>query len=114
MIMRIVFDTTTGEIRNLLTQYGEISSEQVHHMMATFDGRQVLAAQHDQQLFTCIMSSLSQNAVNLIMLKKDAYRAPNTGGDSGIMLTKLVISESTLETKSTTNKMWGQLTAGMP
>jgi hypothetical protein len=59
------------------------------------------------------MNSLSIHATHLIGLKARDYRTP-TGQNSGLLLLFLVIQESTLQTKSTTNSLWGKLTAGLP
>ena len=59
------------------------------------------------------MASLNQDAINLIELKASRYLTPSSE-NSGLLLLRLVITESTLETKSRINNLWSKLTAGMP
>ncbi len=99
--------------KNLLMHYGEITLAQVQAAVALFDTDLSLTVQHDEQLYACIMASLSLNAIHLIGLKLQDYKSP-TGQNSGLLLLFLVIQESTLQTKSTTNSLWGKLTAGLP
>ena len=111
--LAIVIDLTTGDTRSLIQHYGEVTLEDVQAQVATFDMTQTLMAQHDQQIHACIMASLNQAALDLVALKIRKYLAPS-GENSGLLLLRLVITESTLETKSTTNHLWAKLTAGMP
>jgi hypothetical protein len=64
-------------------------------------------------MHACILASLTEQAAAVIFLKINEYKAPN-GEDLGLLLLKLVISESTLETKSMVNHLWGKLTMGLP
>ena len=101
------------KFRSLLTHFGEITFENVQAAVAVHDDTTTLAVQHDEQIFSCIMGSLSINAINIIDLKIHEYVAVS-GENSGILLLFLVIQESTLQTKSTMNSLWGKLTAGLP
>ena len=112
-IINIVIDVTSGDTRNLLTQYGEIPQEMVKAAVAEMDNQHTRAVQHDEQMYSCIMASLNQDAINLIELKASRYLTPS-GENSGLLLLRLVITESTLETKSTINNLWSKLTAGLP
>ena len=60
------------------------------------------------------MESFTQSINNLIILKSEKFKTPRTDKQSGIMLLKLIISESTIETKSTNNHLWGKLISGIP
>jgi hypothetical protein len=64
-------------------------------------------------MHACILASLTEQAAAVIFLKINEYKTPN-GEDSGLLLLKLVISESMLKTKSTVNHLWGKLTTGLP
>ena len=112
-LVNVVIDATAGTTRSLITQYGEVPLAAVKTAVANMDNTHTLTVQHDEQMYSCIMASLSQEAVNLIGLKTDRYASPS-GENSGLLLLRLVITESTLETKSTINNLWSKLTSGMP
>ncbi len=99
--------------KNLLMHYGEITIEQVQAAVAGFDGTSTIQVQYDEQLYSCIMNSLSIHAINLVGLKIQDFQTA-THKNSGLLLLYLVNQESTLQTKSTENALWGRLTAQLP
>jgi hypothetical protein len=64
-------------------------------------------------MHVCILALLTEQTAAVIFLKINKHKAQN-GEDLGLLLLKLVISESTLKTKSTVNHLWGKLTTGLP
>ena len=109
----IVVDPTAGTTKSLITAYGQIEVDQVRAKVAGFDGSHTLDVQHDEQIYSCLMASLSQGALDVLALKTANYRAPS-GENSGLLLLKLIVMESTISTKSTSNHLWAKLTSGMP
>ena len=63
-------------------------------------------------LDVCILNLVTEAAAAVLFRKAKDYK-DSAGEDSGLLLLKLVISESTLETKSTVNNLWGKLTTGL-
>jgi hypothetical protein len=76
-------------------------------------GLDIQHQQTDNMIHVCILASLTKQAAAVIYLKINEYKASNRE-DSGLLLLKLVISESTLKTKSTVNHLWGKLMMGLP
>jgi hypothetical protein len=114
------FDVSTGTTarggpyKNLVDSYGELTLEQIRFTVEhEIQGRNIRRRQTDNMMHACILASLTEQAAAVVFLKINEYKAPN-GEDSGLLLLKLVISESTLETKSTVNHLWGKLTTGLP
>ncbi|CAB9524291.1 unknown protein [Seminavis robusta] len=101
-IMDIVIDNATGVTRNLIRYYGEINADQVWNKVHTYDQTFTRAEQDDAQLFACLIASISDAAQNTLALKETSYTTV-TGEHSGLLYLKLIITESTLETKSTIN-----------
>jgi hypothetical protein len=112
-LVNIVTDAVAGTTCNLITRYGEVTLAQVRTHVQVYDATYTIQVQHDEQLYSCLMASLSPEATNLISLKLRDYKTLS-GENSGLLLLRLIITESTLETKSTINNMWGKLTSGMP
>jgi hypothetical protein len=67
--------------------------------------------QDDDQLFTCLMESITKAARNTVNLKKDEF---TIGGEhSGILLLKIIIAKSQVDTRATINLLMGKLYSGM-
>ena len=104
----------TPVYKNLVDSYGEIPLQRIRETVELdIQGQDIRRRQTDNMMHVCILASLTEQATAVVFLKINEYKAPN-GEDSGLLLLKLVISESTLETKSTVNHMWGKLTTGLP
>jgi hypothetical protein len=104
----------TATYKNLVDSYGEIPLQRIQETVENeIQGLSTRRRQTDNMMHVCILASLTEQATAVVFLKINEYKAPN-GEDSGLLLLKLVISESTLETKSTVNHMWGKLTTGLP
>jgi len=112
---------TPAVIKNLLTQHGEVPLDKLReHILAIAIADPIVrAAQEDEQLFVCIMNSLTQSAIATVQLREDEYTltdptTPALNEMSGVMLFKIVISESQIETRSTINLLLSKLTSGLP
>jgi hypothetical protein len=109
-----VGDATAPSYKSLVDHFGEIPLSKIRDTVENeIQGQAIRRRQTDNMMHECILSSLTEAAAAIIYLKVKDYKAPN-GEDSGLLLLKLVISESTLETKSTVNNLWGKLTTGLP
>jgi hypothetical protein len=100
--------------KNLIDSYGEITSDHIHQTVKhEIQARDIWHQQTDNMMLDCILAFLTEQAAAVVFLKINKYKAPN-GEDLGLLLLKLVISKSTLETNSTVNHLWGKLTTGLP
>jgi hypothetical protein len=109
-----VGDAIAPSYKSLVDHFGEIPLSKIRDTVENeIQGQAIRRRQTDNMMHECILSSLTEAAAAIIYLKVKDYKAPN-GEDSGLLLLKLVISESTLETKSTVNNLWGKLTTGLP
>ena len=57
----------------------------VKEAVAAMDNQHTRTVQHDEQMYSCIMASLNQDAINLIELKASPYLTPS-GENSGLLL----------------------------
>ncbi len=100
--------------KNLITEYGEITLQEVHNWINPIVTAGVLTrqAQEDAQLYLCLMNSLSKGAIGELMLKEDDF---TIGGEGcGVKLFRTILSESQVDTVATTNLLLGKLTSGLP
>jgi hypothetical protein len=103
--------STPSITKNLLTEYGETSLEQVRakdEAMAVINDR---TTQEDDQLFTCLMSFLTKAARNSVDLRRDDFMVGTE--HSGILLFKVILAKSQVDTKATIALLVGKLTTGM-
>jgi hypothetical protein len=96
--------------KNLLTEYGEVSLEQVRakaEAIAVVNDRTT----QDDQLFTCFMPFLTKAARNSIILRRDDFMVGTE--HSGILLFKVIIAKSQVDTRATIALLISLLTTGM-
>ena len=86
--------------------------ENVHNYIYPFIIAKGRESQEDNQLFTCLMGSLTKGACSTVTMRPEDY----TFRDEflGVLLLKVILLESLVETKSTTNLLQANLTAGLP
>jgi len=104
----------TPVAKHLITQYGELTMAEVTthatvYMTATPVTR---VTQEDAQLYSCIMNSITKEAIGELMLKEAEFTINNEG--CGVLLLRVIISESQVDTVATTNLLLGMLTSGLP
>ena len=104
--------TKGGDTFDLLTQHGQVDLADVKTAAQGIETAQDRTTQDDEQLFQCLYESLSSDAKGTINLRSDEYKATNER--SGILLLKLIIAESQVETNATKLLWWTQLNSGMP
>ena len=96
-----------GGMKNLLTHYGELSLEHLHAWENTYLHGILRAAQDTAHLHLCLMNSLTQAGKDKVRLWSDQFIL--NGRESGILLLKIIIRESHLDTNATTNSIRTQL-----
>ena len=103
-----------GTIKNLVSEYGELTLAEVHDWASPIVTAVPLTrqAQEDAQLYLCLMNSLSKGAIGELMLKEADFTIGDEG--CGVKLFRIIMSESQVDTVATTNLLLGQLTSGLP
>ena len=84
---------------NLLTNYGQISIEQVKQHASTYMHEHNRAAQDTAMMFHCLMNSLTQEGASKIAIWEAEYTQSNLG--NGPSLLKVIIRESDMNTNAT-------------
>ena len=96
-----------GGTKNLLTHYGKLSLEHLCAWETTYLHGISRAAQDTAHLHLCLMNSLTQAGKDKVCLWSDQFILK--GRESGILLLKIIIRESHLDTNATTNLIRAQL-----
>ena len=105
-ILEIPNDITNGT-KNLLTHYGELTFEHLRVWESTYLHGISRAAQDTAHLHLCLMNSLTQAGKDKVRLWSNQFIL--NGRESGILLPKVIIRESHLDTNATTNSIRMQL-----
>ena len=108
-ILEIPNDITNllGGTKNLFSHYGELSLEHLCAWETTYLHGISRAAQDTAHLHLCLMNSLTQAGKDKVRLWSDQFIL--NGRESGILLLKIIIRESHLDTNATTNSIRTQL-----
>lgn len=90
----------------LIDSFGQVSMTYVREHVLTYLFTQTREAQDDSMLYYCLKSSLSPEAMNKILTSKEKYMVadpndPTIVKTSGVLLLKLIISESHVDTNAT-------------
>ena len=93
--------------KNLLMHYGELTLEHICAWEITYLHVISWAAQDTAHLHLCLMNSLTQAGKDKVRLWSDQFIL--NGRESGILLLKIIIRESHLDTNATTNLIRTQL-----
>ena len=104
-ILEISNDITNplGRTKNLLTHYGELTLEHLCAWEITYLHGISRAAQDTAHLHLCLMNSLTQAGKDKVLLWSDQFILNRQ--ESGILLLKIIIRESHLNTNATTNSI---------
>jgi hypothetical protein len=97
------------ETDNIMTAYGTIPIARVREHVATYIQTEARAAQDSYQIYLCIMATLTKEAKSRIVLQKDQYNVNDI--PSGVLLLRLVIQESSIDTNATTRFLREQLSS---
>ena len=108
-ILEIPNDITNplGGTKNLLTHYGELLLEHLCAWETTYLHGISRAVQDMAHLHLCLMNSLTQAGKDKVRLWSDQFIL--NGLESGIILLKIIIRESHLDTNTTKNSIRTQL-----
>ena len=96
-----------GGTKNLLTHDGEITLEHLRAWETTYLHGISRAAQDMAHLYLCLMNSLTQAGKDKVRLWSEQFIL--NGHESGILLLKIIIRESHLDTNATLNSIRTQL-----
>jgi len=97
------------DLMNILTEYGRISIQQVRDHVETYLTNESRAAQESMQLYMCLKASLTKEGEATIMLQADSFTVDNV--QSGVLLLKVIINESYIDTNATTRTIRDNLAA---
>ena len=87
--------------RNLITEHGMITMEQVRAHALTYAETQTRDAQNAVQMYSCLAESFTKEAKIKLRSDLDLARVGPTGIPNGPLLLKLFIVKSTTDTRST-------------
>ena len=96
-----------GGTKNLLTHCGELSLEHLSAWETTYLHGISWAAQDMAHLHLCLINSLTQDGKDKVYLWSDQFIL--NGRESGILLLKIIIRDSHLDTNATRNSIRTQL-----
>jgi len=92
---------SNGIQRNLITNYGQLTLQDVQNHVDSYIQLQTRKAQNAVQMFKCISSSLTEDARLKIVAETDVYT--RNGAEAGPILFKLLTQKAVVDTRSTTN-----------
>jgi len=98
-----------GATQDFLDHYGEISLDRCRANATTYYNQANRAAQDSMQLYTCVMNSMSRIGRNKVTGFRDQYSI--NGTPCGILLLKVIVRESYIDTNATTSYIRGQLSS---
>jgi hypothetical protein len=98
-----------GDAQDFLDHYGEIGLDHCRAHALTYYNQQNRAAQDSMQLYTCVMNSMSRIGRNKVTGFRDQYSI--NGTPCGILLLKVIVRESYIDTNATTSYIRGQLSS---
>ena len=92
---------SNGTIRNLITNYGQLTLENVQAHVDMYIQQQNHHAQNSVQMFKCISSSITEAAHLKIIMETETYT--RHGAEAGPILFKLLMQKAIVDTCSTMN-----------
>jgi len=96
-----------GDTQDFLSHYGEINLGHCREHALTYYNQQTRAAQDSMMLYTCVMNSLSRTGRNKITGFRNQYTI--NGTPVGILLLKVIVRESHIDTNAMTTYIRDQL-----
>jgi hypothetical protein len=93
-----------GTSRNLIKQYGQLSRQNVQeHVAGNFGQSNLQRSQNAQQMYYCIMASLTESGKNKIISEAEQHTVNNQF--SGPDLFKLLMNKAIIDTRATSTKL---------
>jgi hypothetical protein len=99
-ILELPHDEDADEVYNLIDDYGQISMDELLDHAERITLSVTREAQESMQLYHCIRATLTKEAMAKIALFRAEYTIDGTA--SGLLLLKVVIRESHIDTNATT------------
>lgn len=96
-----------SKLRSLITQYGQITLEQIRAHANVYIAQQARCAQDSMQLYHCLMNSLSKTGLNKVTVWEEDYTIGQL--PSGPMLLKVILRESHIDTRATVRHIRAKL-----
>lgn len=96
-----------GATTNFLDRYSELTMERLKAFGRTYQAQPVRAAQDSIQLYNCLMASLSTVGQQKVSVYRSDYE--EGGINSGVLLLKVIIQVSHIDTNATTTWIRTQL-----
>jgi len=94
---------------NLISDYGQLSLEQVQAHAETYINTRSRASQDSTQLYYCIMATLTKEAKDTVLLVEHEYRLTAHNTESGTALLKAIIREASVDTNATVRSIRNRL-----
>ena len=98
---------TDGVDRQLITNYGQLTPQNITDHVQTYIAAQDRRSQNAVQMYHCIMSSLTEAGKNKVLAEADKYTVNNEL--VGPLLFKLVVQKAIVDTRATTTHLKEQL-----
>lgn len=94
---------TNGTNFNIINEYGRLSFEEIRNHVSTYAAAESRQAQNNNQMYHCIMNSLTKDGQTKILSEQDKYHT-GQGNDrrpSGPLLFKLLMQKAVIDTRAT-------------
>ena len=92
-----------SNVNDLLRTHGTISIDTIHEHVLTYIRTPTRATQDSMQLYECVMKSITKTGRDKITIWKSNYMLGNPPLPSGVLLLKIIIRESHIDTHATTS-----------
>jgi hypothetical protein len=99
---------SNGNRRNVISEYGFLSAQNIRDHENTYHTRQTHQAQNGVQMGQCLLNSMTEACKLKIMKESDAYYID--GILSGPLLLKLILRKAIIDSRSTSANLQEQLT----
>jgi hypothetical protein len=99
---------SNGTRRNVISEYGLLSAQNIRDHASTYHTRQTRQAQNGVQMGQCLINSTTEAGKLNIMKESDAYYVD--GILSGTLLLKLILKKAIIDSRATSANLREQLT----
>ena len=89
-----------GNSRNLITEYGCLTKDDIEAAAAKYLGKPKRAAQNNQMMLECILGSITEECFHKIANEEEKYT--HQDHESAALLYKLLMSKAVVDTRATT------------
>ena len=92
-------DDLMGETQDIFTHYGQMTEPHLRAYVSTYINTECRATQDDVNMYSCLFASLSKEGRDKVTIHESSYTV--NGRKSGILLLKVIIRESYVDTNAT-------------